>query len=115
MTACTILYASFYGSTKEYADELAKRLGTTAEPIPDADFNPEGPIVVLVPHPWPEQPRRQLYRQASHPTFRSPHRAPLATANEVHRARRVEDVEVGQGIDVHVLDVVGEHGAHHLV
>ena len=102
MTACTILYASFYGSTKEYADELAKRLGTTAEPIPDADFNPE-------------QPRRQLYRQASHPTFRSPHRAPLASANEVHRARRVEDVEVGQGIDVHVLDVVGEHGAHHLV
>ena len=38
MTACTILYASFYGSTKEYADELAKRLGTTAEPIPDASF-----------------------------------------------------------------------------
>lgn len=102
MTACTILYASFYGSTKEYADELAKRLGTTAEPIPDADFNPE-------------QPRRQLYRQAFHATFRSPHRAPLATADEVHRARRVEDVEVGQGIDVHVLDVVGEHGAHHLV
>lgn len=102
MTACTILYASFYGSTKEYADELAKRLGTTAEPIPDADFNPE-------------QPRRQLYRQAFHATFRSPHRAPLATADEVHCARRVEDVEVGERIDVHVLDVVGEHGAHHLV
>ena len=102
MTACTILYASFYGSTKEYADELVKRLGTTAEPIPDADFNPE-------------QPRRQLYRQAPHPTFRSPPRASLASANEVHRARRVEDIEVGQGIDVHVLDVVGEHGAHHLV
>ena len=43
MTACTILYASFYGSTKEYADELAKRLSTTAEPIPDADFNPKAP------------------------------------------------------------------------
>lgn len=69
MTACTILYASFYGSTKEYADELAKRLGTTAEPIPDADFNPEGPIVVLAPIHGPNNPGASFIGKLSTPLF----------------------------------------------
>ena len=69
MTACTILYASFYGSTKEYADELAKRLGTTAEPIPDADFTPEGPIVVLAPIHGPNNPGASFIRKLPDPLF----------------------------------------------
>ena len=69
MTACTILYASFYGSTKEYADELAKRLGTAAEPIPDADFNPEGPSWSSPPIHGPNNPGASFIGKLPTPLF----------------------------------------------
>lgn len=49
--ACSVYYSSYYGSTREYAEALAERLGTTAERIPElaAAIAPQGPIVVLSP------------------------------------------------------------------
>lgn len=48
-----IYFSSVYGSTRQYAGELARRLGTTAQEIPDPAEVPasaeEGPIVVLAP------------------------------------------------------------------
>ena len=48
-----IYFSSVYGSTKQYAQELARRLGTTAQEIPDpaevADDATEGPIIALAP------------------------------------------------------------------
>ncbi|MCG7254918.1 flavodoxin domain-containing protein [Corynebacterium hadale] len=48
-----IYFSSVYGSTKQYAEELARRLGTTAQEIPDSaevpDDAAEGPIIVLAP------------------------------------------------------------------
>lgn len=48
-----IYFSSVYGSTKQYAEELARCLGTTAQEIPDPAEVPaaaaEGPIVVLAP------------------------------------------------------------------
>lgn len=50
---CHIHYASYYGSTRQYADALAGRLGAVAEQIPapssvSSDAT-AGPIVVLAP------------------------------------------------------------------
>ncbi|QGU04124.1 flavodoxin domain-containing protein [Corynebacterium comes] len=46
-----ILYESAYGSTREYAEALAARLGTSAQPLSDADptalRSSSGPLVVL--------------------------------------------------------------------
>lgn len=48
-----IYFSSVYGSTKQYAEELARRLGTTAQEIPDPAEMPddaaEGPIIALAP------------------------------------------------------------------
>lgn len=48
-----IYFSSVYGSTKQYAEELARRLGTTAQEIPAPaevpDAAAEGPIIVLAP------------------------------------------------------------------
>ncbi|CAM4362382.1 MULTISPECIES: flavodoxin domain-containing protein [Corynebacterium] len=48
-----IYFSSVYGSTRQYAEELARRLGTTAQEIPDpaevSTAAEEGPIVVLAP------------------------------------------------------------------
>lgn len=48
-----IYFSSVYGSTKQYAEELARRLGVTAQEIPDpAEVSAaagDGPIVVLAP------------------------------------------------------------------
>lgn len=48
-----IYFSSVYGSTRQYAEELARRLGTTAQEIPDPDevsaAAEEGPIIVLAP------------------------------------------------------------------
>lgn len=48
-----IYFSSVYGSTKQYAEELARRLGTTAQEIPDPAEMPDAaanrPIIVLAP------------------------------------------------------------------
>ncbi|WP_246817398.1 flavodoxin domain-containing protein [Corynebacterium sp. HMSC071B10] len=48
-----IYFSSVYGSTRQYAEELARRLGTTAQEISDpAEVSAaaeEGPIIVLAP------------------------------------------------------------------
>lgn len=48
-----IYFSSVYGSTRQYAEELARRLGTTAQEIPGPDevsaAAEEGPIIVLAP------------------------------------------------------------------
>ena len=50
---CAIYYSTYYGSTQQYAEELASRLGTTAEPLPSPSVvtagADAGPIVVLAP------------------------------------------------------------------
>ena len=52
MTAA-IYYASFYGSTKQYAEELATRLGTTAEEIAEGSASTiratDEPLIILSP------------------------------------------------------------------
>lgn len=48
--SCTIFYSSVYGSTREYAEELAARVGTTAQPIPATEpALASGPVVILAP------------------------------------------------------------------
>lgn len=48
-----IYFSSVYGSTRQYAEELARRLGTAAQEIPDPSevsaAAEEGPIIVLAP------------------------------------------------------------------
>lgn len=49
-----VLYESVYGSTKQYAEALAERLGATAQEIPE-DFSlisaaPTAPLIVLSPN-----------------------------------------------------------------
>ena len=48
-----IYFSSVYGSTRQYAEELARRLGAAAQEIPDLSevsaAAAEGPIVVLAP------------------------------------------------------------------
>lgn len=51
---CAIYYSTYYGSTQQYAEELASRLGTAAEPLPSspsavAAEPAAGPLVVLAP------------------------------------------------------------------
>lgn len=44
-----IYYSTVYGSTCEYAEELASFLGVTAQPIPSSPPAVDGPVVVLSP------------------------------------------------------------------
>jgi len=52
MTA-TVLYQSFYGSTRQYAEALATQLGTVAQEFPEdpsrIDVPPAAPLIVLSP------------------------------------------------------------------
>lgn len=47
----TVLYESVYGSSRDYAEALANRLGTTAQPLSDADpaalRGSSSPLIVL--------------------------------------------------------------------
>lgn len=57
-----IFYATFYGSTQQYADELARRLGTSARAIPEqAELT--GPTVVLAPIHGPVSAGASFLRQ----------------------------------------------------
>lgn len=51
-----IYYATFYGSTKQYAEALATRLGVEAEEFPSSVPEDAGPIVVLSPIHGPMHP-----------------------------------------------------------
>ncbi|UBI09308.1 flavodoxin domain-containing protein [Corynebacterium coyleae] len=44
-----IYYSTVYGSTREYAEELASLLDDTAQPIPSTSPSIDGPVVVLSP------------------------------------------------------------------
>ena len=44
-----IYYSTVYGSTREYAEELASLLDDTAQPIPSSPPQADGPVVVLSP------------------------------------------------------------------
>ena len=46
--SCTILYSTYYGSTRQYAEALAKQLNTTAQEISDAPAL-NGTTVILAP------------------------------------------------------------------
>lgn len=61
----TVYYTTFYGSTKEYADELASRLGTTAVELPDPATVPAegGPIIVLSPIHGPSHPGAKFVKE----------------------------------------------------
>lgn len=56
----TVVYDTSYGSTRQYAEELARRLGTTAAPLADAApaelAAGTGPLVVLSPVHGPSIP-----------------------------------------------------------
>lgn len=44
-----IYYSTVYGSTREYAEELASLLDDSAQPIPSSPPQVDGPVVVLSP------------------------------------------------------------------
>lgn len=47
MSACDVLYSSVYGSTRQYAEALAHRLGVTARELEGGA--PDKPTIVLAP------------------------------------------------------------------
>ena len=66
MTAA-IYYASFYGATKQYADELATRLGTTAEEITEGSASAiratDEPLIILSPIHGPSHPGVKVVKE----------------------------------------------------
>ncbi|AKV59453.1 flavodoxin domain-containing protein [Corynebacterium riegelii] len=60
--SCTILYSTYYGSTRQYAEALAKQLNTTAQQIPDAPAL-NGPTVILAPAHGPLHDGVKLIKQ----------------------------------------------------
>ena len=60
--SCTILYSTYYGSTKQYAEVLAERLNTTAQQIPNQPAL-TGPTVILAPAHGPLHDGVKLIKQ----------------------------------------------------
>ena len=52
----SVFYTTFYGSTRQYAEALAARLGTVARELPDTLDATGGPVVVLSPVHGPSHP-----------------------------------------------------------
>ena len=52
----SVLYTTFYGSTRQYAEALAARLGTVARELPATLEATGGPVVVLSPVHGPSHP-----------------------------------------------------------
>lgn len=52
----SVFYTTFYGSTRQYAEALAGRLGTDARELPAALDATGGPVVVLSPVRGPSHP-----------------------------------------------------------
>lgn len=84
----SIYYATYYGSTQQYAEELARRVGATAAPLPspdDVSADPaEGPIVVLAPAHGPMHDGVKLVK---------------ALSSDVLANRRVALVTTGMTLD----------------
>lgn len=64
----SVLYASYYGSTKQYADALAARFGVSAQEIGDnsaslIDGSSSDPVVILSPIHGPTHPGVKLIKQ----------------------------------------------------
>lgn len=104
---CNIYYASYYGSTQQYADALAQRLGTVAQQLPapsavSADAS-AGPIVVLAP---------------AHGPMHDGVKFVLALDTEILRARPIAVVTVGMTLDEEAVskdataDLLGPRADH---
>ena len=52
----SVFYTTFYGSTRQYAEALAARLGTVARELPATLDSTGGPVVVLSPVHGPSHP-----------------------------------------------------------
>lgn len=52
----SVFYTTFYGSTRQYAEALAARLGTVARELPATLDATGGPVVVLSPVHGPSHP-----------------------------------------------------------
>lgn len=52
----SVFYATFYGSTRQYAEALARCLGTVARELPATLDATSGPVVVLSPVDGPSHP-----------------------------------------------------------
>ena len=52
----SVFYSTFYGSTRQYAEALAGRLGTVARELPATLDATGGPVVVLSPVHGPSHP-----------------------------------------------------------
>ena len=52
----SVFYTTFYGSTRQYAEALAARLGTVARELPATLEATGGPVVVLSPVHGPSHP-----------------------------------------------------------
>ena len=52
----SVFYTTFYGSTRQYAEALASRLGTVARELPATLDATGGPVVVLSPVHGPSHP-----------------------------------------------------------
>lgn len=101
-----VYYATFYGSTKQYADALAERLGGTAKAINDApliDASSADPVIVLSPIHGPSHPGVKFLKQLG---------------PEVVDKRRVALATVGMTLDEVVVaqdpagDLLGDLAAH---
>ena len=60
--SCTILYSTYYGSTKQYAEALAEQLNTTAQQLPNQPAL-TGPTVILAPAHGPLHDGVKLIKQ----------------------------------------------------
>ncbi|WKK60578.1 flavodoxin domain-containing protein [Corynebacterium sp. P3-F1] len=79
-----VFYATYYGSTKQYADALAARLGVTAREISDEqaaliDASSADPIIVLSPIHGPSHPGVKFVKELEKAGAAEKRRVALAT------------------------------------
>lgn len=78
----SVLYASYYGSTKQYADALAARFGVSPQEIHDKSAelisaSSDDPIIILSPIHGPAHPGVELIKRLSEAVVKS---RPIALA-----------------------------------
>lgn len=91
-----VFYASYYGSSKQYADALAERLGVTAREISDEsasliDVSAAAPIIVLSPIHGPSHPGVKFVKELEKAGLVDKRRIALATVGMT-----LDDVVVAQ-------------------
>lgn len=91
-----VFYASYYGSTKQYADALAERLGVTAREITNEsasliDASSASPIIVLSPIHGPSHPGVKFVKELEKAGVVDKRRIALATVGMT-----LDDVVVAQ-------------------